>query len=110
MHASVLAVLSIIMNDEISIPLACSNEHVIYRAARNGPGGPGLASGLSNRSSSHRDTELGATENAADVVNAEATDADNCANHTQTFAKKVGQTFFLPRSGSKRSFAIAVFV
>ena len=34
------AMLSIILNVEISIPLACSNEHVINRAARNGPGSP----------------------------------------------------------------------
>ena len=42
-----IAVLSIILKVEISIPLACSNEHLINRAARNRPGSPGLASGLS---------------------------------------------------------------
>ena len=66
MHASVsrlrFAALSIILNVEISIPPACSNEHVINRAARNGPGNPDLATGLSNRGASHRDAEPGTAE------------------------------------------------
>ena len=35
-----IAVLSIILNVEISIPPACSNDRVINRAARNGPAVP----------------------------------------------------------------------